>query len=399
MEYVYKFYCKLHKLAKIFVGKYIGSNDIPTKSHVLKSFGIADFNADDTWLSFISNSTINSNDTFNGMHYAGFISETNDWCLPSWIWTNATLVALFSTLKKENSLRIVSDNLLKRQLKCGGWIVRNDYGKNGAKPILAPNDSAYIANNGMLEAYIYTGEYKYLESAEKCAKWIIETSRSDGMVYLGFDLNKNEWDKSCVIVDVGFTAGLFARLYEITQKTSYIDFLKRFIYRYIDLFFVPSKNGFCTNIDFNNKQNNSMFGRGQAWALEGLIPSFKVLKDEKIRNVIQSTIDNLIDKQCRNGGWPYNLVCRLMGEDCKAVPVIAKDMMDWYEITKDKKIKESATRALKWCMKHTSNEGASCGGIFSFCLEGAIVHNLYSSCAFVYSSAYAIMLNNRLKNK
>ena len=71
--------------------------------------------------------------------------------------------------------------------------------------------------------------------------------------------------------------------------------------------------------------------------------------------------------------------------------------MEWYAILNDARIKESALKALDWCRKHTNIEGEAKGGIFSFCLEGAVVHDLYTSCAFVYASAYAIELNHMLK--
>ena len=44
----------------------------------------------------------------------------------------------------------------------------------------------------------------------------------------------------------------------------------------------------------------------------------------------------------------------------------------------------------------TCNKGVAKGGIFSYSVEGAIVQSLYTSCAFVYSSAYAIELQKKL---
>ena len=396
MEIVYKAYCNLHKLSKKILGRYVPNNDIPQTEKKVKTLGVASQDAICYWLSFIENSVIPENDDFAGMYYAGFISEAGKWCLQSWIWTNAAMVRLYCSLKNEDKVLSIANRLLERQLDCGGWVVRNDYNKEGAIPMLAPNDSAYIANNGMIEAYLFTKDEKYLQSAIKCADWIIETARPDGMVYLGYDMKHKKWDKSCVIVDVGFTAGLFARLYEITEMEKYMDYLSQFITRYIELFYVPEKRGFCTNIDKDDRQNAGMFGRGQAWALEGLIPAYKVLKDDIIKNIIQATINNLLERQCRNGGWPYNLVRKLMGEDCKAVSVIAKNLMDWYDFTGDIRIKDSANNALNWCMRQTSIEGQTKGGIFSYSLEGAVVHNLYSTCAFVYASAYAVELYNKL---
>ena len=113
--------------------------------------------------------------------------------------------------------------------------------------------------------------------------------------------------------------------------------------------------------------------------------------------MIDDTVLNLVCKQCKDGGWAYNFTKPLLGIDCKAVSVIAKNMMDWYSITHDDRIRLSAIKALDWCCKHTAVEGDAIGGIFSFCMEGAIVQNLYTSCAFVYSSAYAIELYQMLE--
>lgn len=394
MELIYRLYCFTHHTAKKILGR-----DRLTVGNILSSpsikMGIE--NATSLWTDFIVKSTIPAGKDHERTLYAGYIAESQEWCLPSWIWTNAATVRAYCANSSIEKAKALADKLADQQQECGGWIVRNDYDNQGAIPMLAPNDSAYIANNAFVELFLATNEQKYLDIARRCADWIIETARPDGIVYTGYNMRDEKWDKSCVIVDTGFTGGLFSRLYEITQEEKYFSFLKRFVDKYIELFYIPSAHGFCTSIDKNDRQQGGMFGRGQAWALEGLIPAYKVLKDENVKTVIDDTINNLIKVQCKNGGWAYNLTKPLMGEDCKAVSVIAKDMMDWYAISKDERIRQSAEKALDWCRKHTAIEGNSKGGIFSFCMEGAIVQNLYTSCAFVYASAYAIELEQMLK--
>lgn len=395
-ELKYRLYGFMHHTAK----KILGRSNL-TVGNILSSssfkMGAKPTEASSLWEGFIRSAEIPSGLDHAGTLYAGYIGETQEWCLPSWIWTNAATVRAYCANSSVEKAKALAERLAAQQQDCGGWIVRNDYDKQGAIPMLAPNDSAYMANNAFVELYLATKEQKYLDIACRCADWIIETARPDGIVYTGYNMRDEKWDKSCVIVDTGFTGGLFSRLYEITKEEKYLDFLKRFIDKYIELFYIPSAHGFCTSIDKNDRQQGGMFGRGQAWALEGLIPAYKVLKDEKIKAVIDDTINNLVKVQCKNGGWAYNLTKPLMGEDCKAVSVIAKDMMDWYAITKDERIRQSAEKALEWCRKHTAIEGEAKGGIFSFCMEGAIVQNLYTSCAFVYASAYAIELEQMLK--
>ena len=101
--------------------------------------------------------------------------------------------------------------------------------------------------------------------------------------------------------------------------------------------------------------------------------------------------------QKNDGGWSYNLLRPLMGEDCKAIPVIAKCLLDWYELEdQDQRLIVSAQRALEWCAKHTATNGTAAGGIFSYTIEGAIVHHMYTSTAFVYGSSYALEVKNKL---
>lgn len=349
------------------------------------------------WNNFVSNSVISESNSFNGFHYAGYIAEKDEWCLPSWIWTNAAIVREYCLIGRISEADALAGKLADYQQECGGWVVRNDYDNDGAIPMLAPNDSAYIANNAFLTLYEKTNKDIYLDIAKRCADWIIETARPDGMVHLGYNMRDNKWITDAIIVDVGFTGGLFSRLVDFTHDQKYLDFLILFINRYVELFYLPHKYGFTTSIDKNDHPQGGMFGRGQAWALEGLIPAYKILKDDTLRKVIDETIDTLIKYQHKDGSWSYNLDKPLLGDDSKAVSVIAKNMMEWYSVTNDSRIINSAKMALKWCCTHTANEGKAKGGIFSFCMEGAIVHSLYSSCAFVYSSSYAIELNEMLR--
>jgi uncharacterized protein YyaL (SSP411 family) len=337
------------------------------------------------WESFIDESIIPEGYKNAGLYYTGYISDDiNEWCLPSWIWTNAALVRMYCKKGNIKKALQIADLFLKQQLECGGWIVRNDYTAEGAIPTLAPNDSAYIANNAFIELYKVTNKAVYLDAAKKCADWIIETARPDGLVWSGYDMKSKEWGKDYIIVDTGFTAGLFANLYDITQDNKYKIFLEKFVSQYINLFFNPSKKGFSTSINIQEQPGGGMFARGQAWALEGLIPAYRVLRKEKLKQVIDATISNLLEKP-------------LLGEDCKGVAVIAKSLMEWNLIEQNDQVVISAQKALNWCVKHTANKGECKGGIFSFCMEGAVVHNFYTKTAFVYSSAYAIEVYDMLK--
>ena len=395
-EYIYRAYGLIHQLAKLLQMRRKPSSVSLFPTRIAK--GCDHINPSDIWQCFLTNSIVQKGGEFEGTHFAGYIVEKKVWCLPSWIWTNSAIVRLCCENGDLNKAVELGEIIARYQQACGGWIVRNDYDSKGAIPMLAPNDSAYIANNAFLSLYEATKETRYLDIAKRCADWIIETARPDRLVFTGYNMRDKKWDKANIIVDTGFTGGLFSKLIDITGEEKYKSFLEKFILRYIELFYIPDKKGFCTSIGKNDQQQGGMFARGQAWALEGLIPTYHVLKNVFIKEIIENTIDNLLNQQCKNGGWPYNITHKLMGEDCKAVSILAKNMMDWYAYTKDERILKSAKRALDWCCKHTAIEGDAKGGIFSYCMEGAIVKDLYTTCAFVYASAYAIELQKQIED-
>ena len=345
--------------------------------------------AENLWPKFIQSAMIPIGYRNGGCYYGGYIHECQQWCLPSWIWTNAAIVRYYCLCGNIEEAKRLGDLIISQQQPCGGWIVRNDYSEDGVMPELAPNDSCYIALNCCLALYSVTKEERYLNSAKRNADWVLETARTDGMVYFGYNTKKKEWIKDRNIVDTGFTAGLFAKLVEITKEEKYKEFLGKFVKTYINIFYMPDKKCFATAIDGQDNQLGGAFGRGQGWALEGLIPAYRVLKDREIKRVISETIATLLECQMKNGGWSYNLLRPMMGIDCKGVPVIAKCMVEWYQEEKNEDLIVAAKKAMNWCARHTVITGERAGGIFSYTTEGAIVHHMYTSTALVYSSAYA----------
>lgn len=351
------------------------------------------------WKQFIENSAIPAGYRNAGIHYAGYIKECAAWCLPSWIWTNAAIVRYYCTVNETDKARALGDLILSQQQECGGWIVRNDYSKDGVTPQLAPNDSCYIALNCCMELYKATNEDRYLDLAVRCADWCINGARPDGLVYFGFDTRKHEWVKDRNIVDTGFTAGLFAGLYEETGDEKYREFLEKFVIAYIKVFYMPEHKCFATAIDGNDHQKGGAFGRGQAWALEGLIPAYRVLQSEPVERVVNDTISTLLRYQLKNGGWSYNLLKPLMGEDCKATSLLAKSILEWNKEEPDRRYVDSAKKAIDWCADHTETIGEAAGGIFSYTIEGAVVHHMYTNTAFVYGSSYALEVELMLEEQ
>ena len=111
--------------------------------------GIPFDQAEEKWRGFIDRAVIPQGYKNAGLCYAGYILDCEEWCLPSWIWINAAVIRLGSQYDISKDKRM-ADVLMHLQCECGGWIVRSDYDAKGMIPVMAPNDSAYLANNGFL---------------------------------------------------------------------------------------------------------------------------------------------------------------------------------------------------------------------------------------------------------
>lgn len=360
--------------------------------------------ASEFWKLFLKTSKIPNGYKYGGLLYGGFIKEYQEWCLPSWIWTNAAIVRYYCSTNNINEALEIGELLLKYQHRSGGWIVRNDYGVHHVKPLLAPNDSAYIANNACLEIYKHTGDNRFLKAAKKCADWIMINKRDDGLVFFGFDTVTGQWEKNHNIVDIGFTAALFAELYQLTKKTEYLEYLQSFSKAYIKAFYDKNKKRFCSSIGLNDVQRGIGFARGQAWALEGLISTYKLLKSDIIAETVNATVSSLLSKQNVDGSWPRELDKPKLGSDCKGTSVIARSILRWTETmapdyTAYEKAMQAVKNSMEWCSTHTLRNGEGAGGIYSFCYEGAIVHHPYTSTAFVYGSSYALEIYELLNKE
>lgn len=345
---------------------------------------------DEAWRGFIDAARVPDGWRNSGLYAVCMARPSGQWSLSSWVWTTAAIARYHAMVADHCELSRIVGALLELQLPEGGWVVRHDFVGGRTTPMIAPNDSAYIANNALLSAYGSTGDGRYLEAAERCADWIISTAQPDGLVYLGKDAFSGKWVRDSNIVDIGFTAALFARLYVLTGRRAYRSFLERFCDAYVSAFRNPEDGSFATGIDGARRRHGGTFARGQAWALEGLIPAADALESPELYEVCEAIVRNLLSGQMRDGGWAYNMSAPLMGQDCKGVPVIALSLARWGSLSGDGSALDASRRALEWCRAHTPLSGPFAGGIFSYCLEGCVTHDLYSQAAFTYSSSYAL---------
>ena len=105
-ELKYRLYGYMHHTAKKILGRSnMSVGNIFSSSSIKMGANTAD--ASKLWNSFIQSAEIPSGLEHAGTLYAGYIGESQEWCLPSWIWTNAATVRAYcanSSIEKAKAL-------------------------------------------------------------------------------------------------------------------------------------------------------------------------------------------------------------------------------------------------------------------------------------------------------
>jgi rhamnogalacturonyl hydrolase YesR len=380
---------------------FYGENISKTKSIDDKLESIKTINSKsviDDWKDLIEKTIVPKGWKNSDLHLAAYIKNKNNWVLSSWIWTSAALANYFYSIQDIDNLKRIADRYIELQLPEGGWIVRSDIVDGNEVRTVAPNDSAYISFYSQLNAYKTTKEKKYLSSAINCADWILKTKRDgDHLVYVGQNFKTKEWIKKVNIVDIGFTIPLFVSLYQLTNKPQYLEFANNFSKDYIKKFYNSKMKLFYTSIDDNDNGFGGFFSRGQAWALEGLIPLYLETKDNKLYEIIDNVINQIVKNQHYTGTWPYNISRKIYGFDPKGISILSYSILRWFEINPQKVYLNSVLKANKAAQRLTSRNGIDRGLINAYSIEGAITHSRYSKTGMVYTTAYALMVYNKLE--
>ncbi|WP_158307638.1 glycoside hydrolase family 88 protein [Haloarcula hispanica] len=337
-------------------------------------------------------------DTFHGC----YDYHSNRYMLSSWIWCSGLAIrALVSewdrtsrSAYRKSAIRC-GKKLLQLQHDNGAFTVRWDFPRNsptGIQKWEAPNDSAFIAANGLLPLYRVTGESRYLDGAKDVAAWILdEGMRSNGQLGIG---RSNEWDFSWLYVDAGFTTDLFYRLYEIDGEERWRDACERFVKWFVDNLY-DGNGSFKKTWYADGEDDRSSYTRGQGWALDGLISAYQLLHNDQLRDIIEEVAMWVVDRQCDNGSWLYATDNSHNGEDNKATPLLAYELLRAEKVLDDATFLPTVRTAIQWCedAQHYSDRGGY-GGIRAWNIEGTIVGNRNTTTAFLYGNAYYILAKN-----
>lgn len=367
--------------------------------------------------SCIFNAQITCDNTpFKGLYYPAFDLPNRSYRLSSWVWTNSVLVKLFiEEAKLSNNpayaqrAKELTDRILYFQSKsgdeAGSFMARWDIFDNsprGINPQYSTNDSAFIGAYALIPAFEYFGDRKYLDSAVKIGHWIQDKGMgSDGQLYMGIDGETGSCVDNHLFVDAGFTQTLFAALYRTTKDPSWLKPMEKFTEWFIKIMFLPGKGYFARNWYSDGRVDSTIFLRGQAWAMDGLLACYEATKAAKYLQILMQMVNTLSIHQAKEGAW-YHFMDRASSGCCsKGTPIIVYHLTRLLLITEDDALLELIRKALTWCKEsvwENDSDPRALGGVFGKSIEGTMYGPRNIDCIFMYGIAYYRLTIQLLRN-
>ncbi|MDZ7741334.1 MAG: glycoside hydrolase family 127 protein [Bacteroidota bacterium] len=172
--------------------------------------------------------------------------------------------------------------LISIQKESGGW----QGGRiNESKPEIVFNTGQVI--RGLLAAYSYTDESKYLDSARKAANWLCDVQHENGY------WKKNALMEQPRVYDSYVDAPLL-HLWKITNETRYKKHAIRNLNWIVDL--KQLENGWFEDCDNTVKRNDKPILHTISYTIDGLLDCGMLLEDEKYIRAACKPADILLHK-------------------------------------------------------------------------------------------------------
>ena len=380
-------------------------------------------------MEFLLNSQIEKPVTsrFVGSCYCIYDYTNQCFRMPCWLWSDApTVSVMLDTIKSgrfpeyhsrmEQLARDICEVMMNTQIldkkeeTYGAYVSRyryyahSDYSFN---KLLGPNDTSFTVKWALLPMYEYTGEVKYLNSAELALDWVAQVSRTMPFVPSHYYFENKVWEDRA-FVDTGFCVEGFQKYDAIVSGDKYSELIKLIMDRYIAQFRL--ENGFYGQNYIPGKGvDHNLFARGQAWALEGLLACVRGgINIAKYLKEAKSLADKLIKNQNMDGSWSWSLgdyepddETKAGSGSCeKATGVLAYMLVQLYLL--DGKSEEryllSANKAIKWCETHMMlDREEGYGGIASESIASGITGLPFLHTATGYANAFYLLAKGALE--
>lgn len=211
------------------------------------------------------------------------------------------------------------------------YMQNSDGGYSRKFSFINGRDKSYIETTGyilpsLIECGVYLKDDKYIQSALKAGKWLLEIQNKDGS-FSEIDTNKPyAFDTGQCLIGLNF-------LYEFTQDESYLQSAKKASYWLMQN---QEENGSWKKVAYN-EQPHSYYTR-----VASAMYKYAVLADDTV--IKQSALKHIkwvIENQNHNGFFKYSSFLDGVAPFLHTLIYILEGLLDVYEFNKDKTILEA----------------------------------------------------------
>lgn len=339
------------------------------------------------------------------------IYRRSDWI---WTWGPAINLLLRASEIKEMQKAYGQDFLLEKAKEIGttslNFVIRDQtnpaYGlpvcrhdpelilKGGFEKYASPADSLFLCGWGWIPLYRKTGDKRFLTAAKLLVESVDRILGLDELVEQDYLLKLEKW-KDWTMDESGFGMEGLAEFYSIKKGDKYRRIGKKYIDKLLKFF--QREDGLWERTYHHHSPDRESFGfngkvkcgdyyknpancntRGAAWAMEGLISAYTMLKEEKYLDYAEKMADHLLKWQQQDGFWYF-----LFDKSGKDKAISEKGTAVWshlfyrlYDITENENHLLAARKALKWLIKKQYNgvDNRATGGIVGSSPHSGVVY-------------------------
>lgn len=355
-----------------------------------------------------------------GSCYTIYDYDNGCYRMPAWLWSDAPVVSALLELsgrseeknagKYRSIAERIGDVLLSFQVtdpehpQYGALVSRYRYYANTSWPfdcLLGPNDASFIVKWALMPLYRYTGRNVYRARSKIALDWIERTMHLFDYLPSHYYNCQEKWENGG-FVDSGFTPEGFLEYDTVSaaKVQAYIDSAIFFMHRFMSQFKLES--GFYGRyFDPQSGTNPTIFTRGQAWVLEGLISTYAGTQKPVFLDEAIDLARLIVSEQNQDGSWAYllgeTLPCETLKTQSgiceKATAILGYLLLKLHGITGDTAFFRTGTQALDWCQRNMclDRKSEGYGGIMGRSQNSGIIGLPYITVATGYANAFYVM--------
>jgi rhamnogalacturonyl hydrolase YesR len=350
---------------------------------------------------------------------------------PHWIWSSGPNIKMLldaannvpelrrhysPTILKESALRIGKTTQLFQQqnpthpaygIVTSRWkeVGHSLEAHGGFEEFYSVADALFLVGWGWIPLFRETNDSSFLHGSQLMVVGTQKLLDQYEILPMDYIESEQKW-KDFTISEAGFGTEGINELYLETKNPGVKKTGQLYIDRLLSRF--QQQDGlWARKFNFNPEKiiASQKHTRGQGWAMEGLISSYTMTKDQKYKRLAEKMANVLMEYQHEDGFWTYNF-----DKSVSEVGISEKGTALWsllfyrlYHITQNPAYLETARKALVWCMdnQYTGPDIEGYGGIIGVTSQSGVTYRKWYPMTCSYTSGFfglAILEELKLQN-